>query len=363
MATRSAIRASTTRQRATQAFRILFGTFLTCALASAATLSRAEDDKDDEPHGRYCSATAELLFAACGAEVQDDYFVMKAKCINLKDANERRACLDEARSTRAESRQACRAGLQWRKAACKVLGEGRYDPDFDPSLFDSDFTALSNPNPYFPLGIGHKWEYRGGTEVNIVEVADETKLIEGVHCIVVRDLVYDDGALVEATDDWYAAARDGNTWYCGEEVKDYASFEGDDPMRPELVSISGSFKHGRDGDKGGIIMPASPFAGQAYLEEFSLGNAEDVSEILSVTYAYGGNPDLDRFVPRELAERMCPGNCVVTKNYSLLEPGIVALKYFARGIGFFLEIKPESGLAIQLVACNFDARCVALPMP
>jgi hypothetical protein len=180
---------------------------------------------------------------------------------------------------------------------------------------------------------------------------------------VVNDLVFQDGDLVEDTDDWFAQATDENVWYCGEEVKDYESFDGDVPMRPELVSISGSFKHGRERDKAGIIMPANPRRGQAYLEEFSLGNAEDVSEILSINYAFGVNADLDRFVPRELVERLCPGNCVVTKNYSLLEPGIYALKYYARGIGFFLETKPDEGLALQLVNCNFDSRCAALPAP
>ncbi len=132
----------------------------------------------------------------------------------------------------------------------------------------------------------------------------------------------------------------------------------------ELVSRDGSFKHGVDGDKAGLIMPARPRAGMVYLEEFSLGNAEDVSQVLSANYAFGGGGALDQLVPRDLALRLC-GNrdCVVTKNYSLLEPGIYALKYYARGIGFFLETKPLEGKNLQLVECNFDARCVALPRP
>ncbi len=40
-------------------------------------------------------------------------------------------------------------------------------------------------------------------------------------------------------------------------------------------------------------MPARPRAGQAYLEEFSLGNAEDVSEMLSASYAFGAGGALD----------------------------------------------------------------------
>jgi hypothetical protein len=332
-------------------------------LAGAATAAQATDDDDHEPRDRgYCTATAKLIYNACGFEARDDLMLAKAKCINLSDANQRGKCLADAREALREAGASCRAQLEGRRAACAVLGEGRYDPPFTPDRFDSDFRQLSNPNPYFPLGIGNRWVYLGEGERNVVEVANETKNIEGVTCIVLRDVVYQDGQLKEATDDWYAAGRDGSTWYCGEEVKDYASFDGDAPKRPELISRDGSFKHGVDGDKAGLIMPARPRAGQVYLEEFSLGNAEDVSEILSATYAFGAGGALDQLVPRDLALRLC-GNrdCVVTKNFSLLEPGIYALKYYARGIGFFLETKPLEGQRLQLTECNFDARCVALP--
>ncbi len=189
----------------------------------------------------------------------------------------------------------------------------------------------------------------------------------GVRCIVFRDLVMKGGELVEATDDWYTPAKDGSVWYCGEEVKDFESFDGDDPRRPELVSIDGSFKAGREHDKGGVIFLASPAPGAVYVEEFSLGNAEDVTEVLSTTYAFGNDPALDEGVPQQLAERLCSGDCVVTKNFSLLEPGIFARKYHARGIGVFLEVEldPETGElgAVQLVNCNFDPKCVGLPTP
>jgi hypothetical protein len=337
------------------------------ALACLVTVGHAaaRDDDDDEPRDRgFCSATARLVFGACGFEARDDDLLARAKCINVADARDRAQCLADAREARSEAAKTCRAQLEARRAACAVLGEARYDPPFTPDRFDSDFRTLSNPNPYFPLGIGNRWVYLGGGERNVVEVVDETKNIEGVTCIVYRDLVYQNGLLKEATDDWFAAGRDGSTWYCGEEVKDYEVFEGDRPQRPQLVSRDGSFKHGVDGDKAGLIMPARPRAGMVYLEEFSLGNAEDVSEVLSANYAFGSGGALDWLVPRELALRLCSNrDCVVTKNYSLLEPGIYALKYYARGIGFFLETKPLEGQRLQLTECNFDARCVALPRP
>lgn len=314
--------------------------------------------------GAYCSATAARLYDACGHEAADDLEVARAKCINIADAAARNECLREASADNDEQRETCTAQLEARRAACALLGEGRYDPPWEPALFDRHFRQLANPNPYFPLGVGHRWAYRGGGETTVVEVLDATKLIEGVHCIVVRDLVYEDGRLIEATDDWFAAARDAGVWYCGEEAKDYETFDGDRPRRAELVSIDGSFKHGREGDKAGLIMAGAPQPGLAYREEFSLGNAEDVAQVLSVGYAWGAGGPLDWLVPRELAQRLCSSrDCVVTRNWSLLEPGSYEVKYYARGIGLFLETKPLEGETLQLVDCNFDQRCIALPPP
>jgi hypothetical protein len=184
---------------------------------------------------------------------------------------------------------------------------------------------------------------------------------------VFEDLVFKGGELHEATDDWFCQRKNGDVWYFGEETKDYERFTGDAPMNPELVSIDGSFKSGRDGDKGGLFFPKSPAVGAAYLEEFSLGNAEDVTEILSTTYAFGSNAELDQSVPQALAAVFCgAADCVVTRNYSLLEPGAFARKYYAKDIGVILEVEVEDAQiqgSTQLVNCNFDPRCQNLPMP
>ncbi|MBL8252930.1 MAG: hypothetical protein JNJ76_04930 [Candidatus Competibacter sp.] len=321
------------------------------------------NDDDDGAKGGFCSQTADLLYRACGYELQDDFSVASAKCINVSDPEKQAQCFADAKTANREGRQLCREQLAGRRDACEALGESRYDPDIDPTQFD-DPKNPTNPNSYFPLKVANRWEYSGGKEFNTVEVLDETKLIDGVACVVVRDQVFKNGELVENTDDWFVTAKDGNVWYFGEEVKDFESFDGDDPRKPELVSIDGSFKAGRDGDKPGIIFLASPTPGEVYLEEFSLGNAEDATEVLSTTYKFGGNFELDQFVPQQLAQRFCSsGDCVVTKNYSLLEPGIFARKYYARGIGFFLEVKPDSGEVLQLSNCNFDSRCANLPAP
>lgn len=311
--------------------------------------------------GAYCTQTADTLLDACRASVMDDGAVGKAVCINITDPKALNTCLDGLVDSQDEANRLCEGQHDTRLAACGVLGEDRYDPDFRPARFDNP-RRPSNPNPYFPLGVGKHWEYRSATQVNTVDVVNETKLIAGVNCIVFRDLVFEGGLIHEATDDWYVPAKDGSVWYFGEEVKDFEAFKGDNPLRPELVSIDGSFKAGRDGDKPGIIALASPRVGDVYLEEFSLGNAEDVTEILSTTYSYGHDRVLDEGVPRELAQRFCAGNCVVTKNYSLLEPGLFARKYYARGVGTIIEVE-NTGEVVQLVNCNFDRRCANLPTP
>jgi hypothetical protein len=341
-----------------RAQRLLWLLLLALSAIPAQARDGHADDWSDQP---VCTATTRAMHHACAAEASDDYYVAIARCLNLADRRARQDCRQQANAGLSEARAECGVKHDWRRSFCRLLGEDRYDPPFAAHLFDADFSRLSNPNPYFPLSVGNRWEYRGGSEVNLVEVTNETKLVAGVNCIVLRDLVYDDGRLKEATDDWYAAGRDGSSWYCGEEVKDYASFDGDSPQRPELVSIDGSFKHGRDGAKAGVIMPAMPRAGMVYYEEFALGNAEDVSEIVSTSYGWGADTTLDQLVPAALAQRLCQRDCVVTRNYSLLEPGVYALKYYARGIGFFLETKPQQGERLQLVNCNFDARCVGLP--
>ena len=313
----------------------------------------------------FCSQTADILFSACKAGVTDDALVNKAICLNIEDSAERDECQSDAQDTKQEDSQLCQDQHSWRLDACKLVGEDRYDPDFDPSHFDSDFTNLTKPNPYFPLTIGNSWKYQGGGEVNTIVVLDRTKLMEdGVRCIVFRDKVFTAEGLKESTDDWFAQATNGDVWYCGEEVKDYEFFEGDQPEKPELVSIDGSFKAGRDGDKPGIIFLVKPKKDDVIVEEFSLANAEDVTVILSANYSFGKNSDLDQMVPQQLADRFCSNNdCVVTKNFSLLEPGVIDRKYYARGIGVFLEVELTAGSISQLVECNFDSRCENLPQP
>jgi hypothetical protein len=332
------------------------------ALALSALLPvKAGAQLDDyPPDGHYCTGTANALFEACRSQGEPDYWKTVAVCTNIEDDDERRECFDEASAERREGADTCRAQLNARRDVCSLLDEDRHDPDFEPHLFDHDFTRLTRPNAYYPLNIGNRWEYAAPDETITVEILNKTKLIEGVTCIVVNDKVRVAGQIVEDTNDWIAQARDGDVYYCGEEVKDFETFAGDAPTEPEMTSIDGSFKAGRDGDKPGILFRSVPTEGETYRQEFSAGNAEDVADVLSTTYAYGRDAKLDRFVPRALADLFCPGDCVVTREYTALEPGVFELKYYARRIGKFLEVTPGSGKVVRLIGCNVDSRCNVL---
>ena len=337
------------------ALTLLLGCSLFVGLAHSGAAAGAE---------RHCSATALLQHTACRNEVRDDHFTARAICRNESDEDERRDCLADAEATLREDYRLCRAQRGARLELCDALGEDRYDPDFSPALFEHDFTLLGVPNPYFPLGIGSRWKYQGGDEVIVVQVRNRTKLIEGVTCIVVNDRVEEEGVVIENTDDWFGHRKNGTVDYCGEISRNFEIFEGDVPELPELVDVEGSWKAGRDGDRSGTQFLRWPTVGTIYRQEWSPGNAEDVARVVSISYRYGDEPELDRFVPRALAGLLCAaGDCVVTAELTPIEPGELEYKYYAAGIGLFLEVDPKSGDIVQLVECNVDPRCTILPAP
>ena len=170
-------------------------------------------------------------------------------------------------------------------------------------------------------------------------VTDKIKLIEGVTCRVVLDVVEEDGVVIEITDDWFAQDLDGNVWYCGESARDFETFEGDDPEEPELVKIEGSFKAGRVGAKSGIIMLADPQVGDSYREEVALGEAEDFAQVTSITGT------------ESVPAVSCDADCLVTDNFTPIEPGVIEVKYYAPGVGLILEMVP-GGPRVELV--EFD---------
>jgi hypothetical protein len=191
----------------------------------------------------------------------------------------------------------------------------------------ADFTTDID-NPYWPMTPGSRWVYRetdGRGEVQRVEVTvtSRTKTIDGIEARVVHDLVTTpDGERVEDTLDWYAQDSKGNLWYLGEDTKEYEN--------GKVTSTEGSWEHGVDGAQAGIIVPAKPEQGLTYREEYYAGQAEDAAEVLSIEGRAG--------VPFGSFT-----GTLITRNFTPLEPNVVELKFYARGIGPVLVVQTSGG--------------------
>lgn len=293
-----------------------------------------------------CRDVAEAAYKACKFEADDDYWIAVANCNNLADSGARKACQKDANEEKGEAKSSCGEQRQARRELCDALGPQPYDPDFGPFVDPLQIGGVVPTNLYFPLVVGNRWTYQeqGGGETVVVQVLNKTKAIQGATCIVVNDVVKENGKVVEDTNDWVAQRLiNHDVIYCGEEVKDFEYFAGDNPPEAELVSIDGSFKWGRDQAKPGIWVPGIPVVGLTYRQEFALGNAEDAVEILSFT--------ADEAVPAAA----CNHTCLKTRDFTPLEPGQEEIKYYALNIGRILEVNPETGKRLELVEyCNVN---------
>jgi hypothetical protein len=192
----------------------------------------------------------------------------------------------------------------------------------DPANF-----VVTVSNPWFPLTPGTTLTYKGTKDgedaVDVFEVTDQTKVVDGVTCVVVHDRLMLGGTLHEQTEDWYVQDRDGNVWYFGE-----ATAELDDAGK--VVSTDGSWTAGEDGATAGIYMPADPQVGQSMQQEFYPGQAEDHFVVLLTTGSV----------------KVPAGNykdALLTAEWTPLEPEVLGEKFYAKGIGLVKEFDVAGG--------------------
>ena len=198
----------------------------------------------------------------------------------------------------------------------------------EPVTLDPAAMTVRIDNPYWPMRPGTRWTYRetapdGTRQRVVVAVTRRTRLIaNGVTARVVRDVVTEDGAPVEVTEDWYAQDRAGNVWYLGEDTAEYED--------GRVVSREGSWEAGVDGAQPGVIMPARPRPGLRYRQEHYAGHAEDRAEVLSVRE--------QAQVPAGHFRRV-----LMTRDTTPLEPRVSELKLYARGVGPVLVVAVSGG--------------------
>ena len=197
------------------------------------------------------------------------------------------------------------------------------DVPYDITLDPDDFVEGVN-HPFFPLVVGTTMIYEGisedETERIVFHVTNETRLVLGITCMVVRDTVYEDDEMVEDTFDWYAQDKEGNVWYMGEDTAEYED--------GKIVNHDGAWEGGIDGALPGIIMHANPRVGLYYRQEYLKDEAED----------FGGIISLDETVTVPFGTYT---GCLKTWDFNPSEPNVVENKWYAPGIGFVKEEKIE----------------------
>ncbi len=200
-------------------------------------------------------------------------------------------------------------------------------PPAPPMPAAGEFVATID-NRYFPLQPGTTFVYRGEEEgdrvVDQVVASDATKTVLGVRGTVVVDRVELNGRPSEKTFDWYAQDKHGNVWYLGE-----AAF---DLVRGHWAPADDSWEAGRDGAQAGIIMEAHPKVGDVYAQEHLPGTALDMARVMSthatVSVPYG-----------TFSHALKSNECTP------LEPGVVDVKFYGRGVGEVAEATVQGGSA------------------
>ena len=207
-------------------------------------------------------------------------------------------------------------------------------------------TSFSHPlridNVYFPLVPGTTFTSRSdtheGCEVDVTTVTSRTRIIDGVTSRVVHDSVFDGdrcttapAALTEDTLDYYAQDNSGNVWYMGEDTFTCAGAGHCQPSE-------GGWIAGVHGGHPGIITLALPRSGARYRQEYLPGTAEDQASVTSV--------GVRAKMTRDDAYRSTYDNCIVTKEWTVLEKGAIEFKTYCPQVGVVQTVEHHGRVVI-----------------
>jgi len=202
------------------------------------------------------------------------------------------------------------------------------NPPPPPPMPPANRFVTTVDNLYFPLEPGTTFRYHGQEEgdqvLDQVTVTDATKEILGVQATVVLDRVDLNGKPSEKTFDWYAQDKQGNVWYMGEAAFDF--------QHGHWVPADDSWEAGRDGAQPGFIVEAHPKVGDVYAQEHLPGTAMDMARVLT-THARISVPYGDF------------SHVLKTHECTPLEPGVLDVKYYGRGVGEVAEATVQGGSA------------------
>lgn len=222
-------------------------------------------------------------------------------------------------------------------AAASLLGPSqaiakRISIPFSSANFSDPLTI---DHIYFPLVSGTTYTSKAdtgdGCEVDVMTVSYDTQVIDGVTTRVVHDSVYDGAActtapkaLTEDTLDYYAQDDAGDVWYMGE---DTFTCQGAGNCSPS----EGGWIGGVNGAQPGIIMLAKPHSGDSYRQEYLPGVAEDQALVTAV--------GVTAKMTRDDAYQSSYSNCIVTKEWTVLEKGAIEFKTYCPDLGVVVTVE------------------------
>jgi hypothetical protein len=266
-----------------------------------------------------CSEITRLALSSCEAEAQGTLVLTEARCANIAEAHAEKTCKQQAQTAAKDEQRSCVKQRNLRKGVCARLGPAAYSPAIDPTNF---LTSTTIDNPFFPLMPGKTFVYEGqtadGFEHVEFAVTRATRVILGVTCVEVHDTRKIGGIVTEDTRDWFAQDKDGNVWYLGENTTLV------DNGLP--IDLSGTWTAGVAGAQPGIIMKALPAVMDFYRQEFLVGEAEDLAEVISLT------------ATESTPYTSCSSDCLETEESSPLKPGDIEHKFYKMGVGNILTI-------------------------
>ena len=152
-------------------------------------------------------------------------------------------------------------------------------------------------------------------------VRDENGTVAGVEVTVVDVSDFEDGDLVEQTEDYYAQDGAGAVYYLGERVDDYED--------GKVVGHHGQWLAGDDGNRAGVFMPTTLEVGTEFAQEQIPGVAEDRSTVVAVGVTVT--------VPAGTFE-----DCIETEDLDPIDD-VTERKFYCRGVGLVREVFPAGG--------------------
>ena len=190
-----------------------------------------------------------------------------------------------------------------------VAGALRANDDKDAGRFTDEFhedaadLVSKGTNPFFVLEPGYELVFEDEDEKLVITVLDETKKIEGIEARIVEERETVKGKMKEISRNYFAISKKTNSvYYLGEDVDNYGK-DG------KVKDHGGSWLHGKDGARYGLMIPGTPTLGSRYYQEIA-PTAKDRCEIVKL--------DAKQLVFEETTP---------------LEPGVKESKTYERGIG------------------------------